>query len=303
MNFGFSIQQLLRGPRDVGRRRCRRMMDSLAPHARFIQSLEDRTLLSAGELDPTFGTNGVVVTNVADQQVWFHAADLAIQPDGKTLLVGTVTNTTNDADFDRPSEYRDRQNWDIFVARVLANGSDIDGDPLDHSFGDNGLVRLNAGPEFDAAGAIEVLPDGRILVAGSTQTGGYNTPWETTVFRLESDGSLDTTFGGGDGIASFPDGPEWVTDMVVQSSGRIVVVGADTDRTTGVISKWWALRRTVRSTAPSPQADKASLTSTAALMTFPRKLSWAQTTVLYWLAEPGHPVTEPELPDTAATED
>jgi hypothetical protein len=49
--------------------------------------VEDRTLLSAGTLDPTFGVGGKVLTDVVGS-ARDHGQDLVIQPDGKPPCPG-----------------------------------------------------------------------------------------------------------------------------------------------------------------------------------------------------------------------
>lgn len=205
---------------------CRRSSTSAIVQQQHTELLEDRCLLSAGELDITFGDGGVTVTNVADSPVGWGVADTVVQPDGKILIVGTVASTTRDSQFNPSSPYSDGDNFDIVVARVLADGGANATSALDPSFGDNGILRLYVGPEYEAAGAIELLPDGKILIAGNTHGKASPTNYGI-VIRLNTDGSRDSTFGDAHGVAWFADGPEWVTDMVVQSNGRIVVSGSD----------------------------------------------------------------------------
>lgn len=68
---------------------------------------------------------------------------------------------------------------------------------LDPSFGSGGKVTLNPGSGEDGAGDVAIQPDGKIVVAGWDRDGG-----EFVLARYLTDGTLDTSFGGGDGIAS-----------------------------------------------------------------------------------------------------
>ena len=55
----------------------------------FFEPLEGRQLMSGGELDPTFGTGGITPAP-AGESMWARwATDVAVQPDGKTVVVGT----------------------------------------------------------------------------------------------------------------------------------------------------------------------------------------------------------------------
>src|SRR3954447_6080876 len=81
----------------------------------WAEVLEDRTLLSAGDLDPTFGSGGKVVTSLGTSQDW--ASAVAIQGDGKAVVVGeSVQGTASD----------------LAVARYNTDGT------LDASFGSGG---------------------------------------------------------------------------------------------------------------------------------------------------------------------
>ena len=55
----------------------------------FAEPLEDRTLLSAGNLDPTFGGAGTVVTSFPSAVAAGNA--VAIQSDGKIVVAGSAT--------------------------------------------------------------------------------------------------------------------------------------------------------------------------------------------------------------------
>jgi uncharacterized delta-60 repeat protein len=176
------------------------------------EQLEDRCLFSAGELDPTFGDGGIVITNVADKHYQLNVADMEILDDGSMLMVGTTTQYQ-----------RYDLNEDIYVVRVLPNGSGEATGPYDQTFGDAGRVRLYAGIGHDMAGAMGVLPDGKILIAGSSEN---DESFQTNLWRLNPNGPPDTTFGGGDGFVQLEDGFRDVTDLVVQSNGRVIVVGS-----------------------------------------------------------------------------
>ncbi|MEZ6125747.1 MAG: Ig-like domain-containing protein [Planctomycetaceae bacterium] len=210
----------------AGRRRAtrRRSVSGRTP-AQLVRAehLEDRCLLSAGQLDPTFGSDGLVVTNVADQVAYFHGADMTVQPDGRIVVVGTADSTTRNVSYEPELFAADSNNRDIFVMRWLPNGMDTNGSPLDPTFGDNGIVRITVGFGYEAAGAVHLLPDGKILVAGIcddlVESGRL-----TSVWRLNPDGSFDDSFGDG-GRTTVAAEMKVVSDLVVTASGRIIVAG------------------------------------------------------------------------------
>ena len=54
----------------------------------LLQLLESRTLLSAGDLDTSFGSSGLVFTSVPSIPYQLQATSLAVQNDGKILAAG-----------------------------------------------------------------------------------------------------------------------------------------------------------------------------------------------------------------------
>src|SRR3989442_12801951 len=58
-----------------------------------LEVLEDRCLMSAGVLDPTFGSGGAVTTSFGST-VNTSAQVLAIQPDGKIVAAGGSEKST-----------------------------------------------------------------------------------------------------------------------------------------------------------------------------------------------------------------
>src|SRR5262249_12077419 len=78
-------------------RRHRRARTPLGARTRpRLESLEGRVLLRAGELDPTFGVGGLVISDILLGSAKDRAADLAItQPDGKLLVVGTTLSDSS----------------------------------------------------------------------------------------------------------------------------------------------------------------------------------------------------------------
>jgi uncharacterized delta-60 repeat protein len=101
----------------------------------------------------------------------------------------------------------------------------VDGE-LDPSFSGDGKVTSDFGNPFrnDTANDMVIQPDGKIVVGGGTRDGG-------DLARYNPDGSLDTTFGGdGSGARSGVAGPA----IALQSDGKIVIVGSDSNIGTGI---------------------------------------------------------------------
>jgi uncharacterized delta-60 repeat protein len=145
-------------------------------------------------LDPSFGNGGYVIPGYAQHD---RANDLCIQPDGTVLVVGYNSS-------------------DAFVARFLLNGSP------DLTFAADGVRTFKFGTGNNVAFAVCLQPDGKILVAGSSQSGVA-----MGVARFLPNGSLDNTFGqNGKRTPTFNDLERPVKDIAVQADGKIVLASA-----------------------------------------------------------------------------
>ncbi len=129
-----------------------------------------------GDLDASFDGDGKVITGNFFNE---GGRDTVIQPDGKIITVGAKTSNFNSAN--------------MAAVRYLANGS------LDTGFGTNGIFVLPlTAPEYSSASgiAVELQPDGKILLAGYGRTlTSINAIF--LLVRLNANGTLDTTFGSG----------------------------------------------------------------------------------------------------------
>jgi uncharacterized delta-60 repeat protein len=164
---------------------------------------------AAAPLDPTFGNGGSVINQFIFPPHHFSSSvrDLAVQPDGKIVIVGTWGWY--------PPQH-------IVIIRYNADGS------RDASFGNgNGEVSVGfPGQRIDASG-IAIQTDGRIVVVGSLL--GSNTH-EFLVMRFAPIGSYDNTFGSG-GVVRMNIGSDnyWRKDIAVQSDGKVVIAGHSVD--------------------------------------------------------------------------
>jgi uncharacterized delta-60 repeat protein len=151
---------------------------------------------SDGSLDTTFDTDGKVIRLIGSISPFEGSA--ALQPDGKVIVVGL--NFTNGNDF--------------AVARLNANGT------VDTSFGGgDGFVTTDFGSsDNDVALGVVIQPDGRIVVSGVANGSSFG------LARYNADGTLDATFGGGEGLVITGLGHQG-KDVALQADGRIVVVG------------------------------------------------------------------------------
>src|SRR5262249_13762939 len=122
---------------------------------------------SNGSLDTGFGSRGET-TAVFGLDSIDQAAAVAIQPDGKIVVVGTT----------RPGVGV----MDAALVRFTPSGS------LDSSFGTGGKVTTDFGKKSGSATAVAVQSDGKIAVAGSS-SGSF------ALARYNADGRPDNSFG------------------------------------------------------------------------------------------------------------
>jgi uncharacterized delta-60 repeat protein len=95
---------------------------------------------------------------------------------------------------------------------------------LDPSFANNGVLILQPGTLLDNVNAIAVLPDDRIIAAGTHQISTSN--WDIAVFRLWPDGALDTTFGiNGYTFFDVAGNLDFGNCVAIEDDGKIIVGG------------------------------------------------------------------------------
>lgn len=173
-----------------------------------------------GTLDDTFGTaddgteNGIVNISLGDGND--TARDLAVQADGKIVLVGDSVEADGSTN--------------IIVARLNADGS------ADDTFGQgddgtpNGFAATSLGKGDDKANSVALQADGMIVVAGThvVEDGSSN----MLVARYDATGVADAGFGKAedgspDGFVniSLGDGSDVARGVALQADGKIAVVG------------------------------------------------------------------------------
>jgi uncharacterized delta-60 repeat protein len=160
-----------------------------------------------GELDPSFGNGGVVMTDFNNSTDLANA--VALQSDGKLVAAGT-TYTGND--------FSDE---DFAIARYNTDGT------LDASFGNNGRVTTDFPNLAAVISAVVVQPDGKIVVAGGAYP-LFTFAGDFKVARYNPDGSLDNSFGiGGIVTTIFPGDGSYAFALALQSDGKIIAAGTD----------------------------------------------------------------------------
>ena len=170
---------------------------------------------SAGELDTTFGTNGITVTTFAG--IAFDPFGFAVQTNGDFLVGGVAITKSGRNEFG--------------LARYSSNGV------LDTTFGTGGLVTTKVGARSDAPSALLLQPNGQIVMGGFEVAGAQGAPGMMSLVRYNANGNLDTTFGkGGISLASVTFlGPE---TLALLSNGDYLGVGQNESGNTGIVAEF-----------------------------------------------------------------
>lgn len=155
------------------------------------------------ELDPSYGSNGMVYHDAAEPALYALAKTLLVLPDGRTIGVFTTGQDSTQ------------------VRRFLTDGG------TDLAFGIQGSMLVTTrltGHVFTLAG-MAVAPDGSLFIAGSRLTSATGI---TTVelIHLTADGAFDMNFGNA-GVASYsvPNYSSFRT-MTIQPDGKVLVAGS-----------------------------------------------------------------------------
>ena len=154
-----------------------------------------------GDLDPTFGNGGKVITDISNNDNYGFA--VVTQSDGKIIVAGQsgVYPVFHSA-----------------LARYNSNGS------LDQAFGNGGTVVASLDNGGDGLSALVLQPDGKIVAAGSVIHNNFTVGF--VVARFNPDGSLDQTFGNaGRNVFNFGDPEAEGNAVVLQADGKIIVIG------------------------------------------------------------------------------
>jgi uncharacterized delta-60 repeat protein len=171
------------------------------------QALYLARYLPTGAFDTSFGTNGRVISHVGGFNL---ATQIALEPDG-SFVVRATTGAVGEEN-DLPAQ-------PTGIVRFTSSGG------LFTSFGTGGIIHVpNNVTRF------ALLPDGKIVTLGSNTV----SPDQGKTFaapeirRYKPNGTLDSTFGVGGRVTSFPSGGAIVAfqlkDIALQGT-KIIVVG------------------------------------------------------------------------------
>src|SRR5580658_1436344 len=159
-------------------------------------------LAAAGQLDPTFGKNGKVLTPFPVCKLFLrrYPNAAALQSDDKIVVAGTINTPTGTG-------------LVSVLVRYNANGS------LDNSFGTAGMTQLPSSTPGEGLFAVAIQTDGRIVAATAQPEKG------NIVARFNANGTLDTTFAAA-GLAIFENhnaSPRIPEGLVLQPDGKILL--------------------------------------------------------------------------------
>ena len=158
-----------------------------------------------GFLDTSFGNNGVV-----QQFSNFFDISLDLQNDSKILFAGT---------------YLGFSSRDFGIVRLNYDGS------YDDSFGDSGMTICNIGITSDNSDSddvvygIKYLQDSDIVVSGYTTNIGSGIDTDLALIKLNSGGTLKTSFGNNGKIIDDFGGAEYFVSIATDSNNNIYAGG------------------------------------------------------------------------------
>ncbi|MGB7068767.1 MAG: choice-of-anchor Q domain-containing protein [Pyrinomonadaceae bacterium] len=155
-----------------------------------------------GSLDTGFGSGGYArLPSLGGGTV--HS--VALQADGKIVAVGSGGNVS----------------YDLALFRFNVNGSP------DTSFDGDGIVTTPIRSHNDFGSSVVIQSDGKIVAVGGSELSADTSTRDFAIARYNPNGTLDTTFGGGDGKTSvdFDNSGDHANDVALDNQGRAVVVG------------------------------------------------------------------------------
>jgi len=184
------------------------------PSSALPESFAVVRLLDDGDPDPAFGGGGTAIVSFQDDAVSgtenAQARAMAVQANGRIVLAGNVRKSGDE---------------NFAVARLLENGGP------DSSFsGDGLLVTEFQVSRDDAARAVALQDDGKVVVAGFAAVASSNR--DVAIARYETDGDLDPAFSG-DGLLTLDfgnaSGIDEAAAVAIDADDRIVVAGSTAD--------------------------------------------------------------------------
>ncbi|MFN8393154.1 MAG: T9SS type A sorting domain-containing protein [Bacteroidia bacterium] len=162
---------------------------------------------SPGDLDPAFSGNGYVTLNGPTPGDYISLTNVDAMADGRIVAAGRISYSFTGPYF--------------IAARYLDNGD------LDTSFAQTGTVILTDHELTGDESGMDLQADGKVLLAGAIN---YQNVTLNAIYRLNVDGSLDSTFGvNGLVLDSLTTESHHFFSVHAESSGRILVTSSGDD--------------------------------------------------------------------------
>lgn len=249
-----------------------------------------------GELDASFGINGVTLIDEAGQNGEFNS--VYILPSGKILAGGSLYDSVNSGLFDillvqmNPDGQLDPSFGDggivksdfvaglegilgiavqadgkiVTVGGLVENSYDMmvarynpDG-TYDSSFGNNGFLQIGTSIVTEIAFDVALVND-KILFCGFSITDG-TVQGQMTLFRLNGDGSFDASFGNGGKVLKEIGAIPFGRKLVVQNDGKVLVSGESTSNITSSDGFLWICRFNADGTTDETFGDAGGIAQT-----------------------------------------
>ena len=212
---------------------------------------------SDGDLDTTWGGDGVVVSTHTDSSAAYAIANY---PDNRVLVVGSVTDSPSsrilinrfladgsaDTSCNGTGEFVDTVNDAVASdVVVLADGSFVVAGTMqinskstlflakftsacrfDQGFNNNDIATYSAG-NGTSGRALVVQPDGKIVVVGDEYpTASDSSDQRILITRFTASGDVDDEFGSNGSFISSENEKGQAQDVVIDGTGRIIFVGS-----------------------------------------------------------------------------
>ncbi|WP_040263175.1 M10 family metallopeptidase C-terminal domain-containing protein [Pseudomonas massiliensis] len=172
---------------------------TLAFSARGPETTSVYRLNNDGSLLDSFGDQGKLLLNTVDDP-YYRVGTVGVADDG-SVVIGSWNHEISNAPL-------------YVLQHFTPEGK------LDTGFGNDGVVAFNVALGLEGEVKMAVQADGKIIVVGQTADDTL-----TSVFRLNANGTFDTSFGRGDGrvVLEF----EQPMSLAVQQDGKILLGGSD----------------------------------------------------------------------------
>jgi len=163
-----------------------------------------------GDVDPAFGVGGFTFMEAVNAPTPGVPRPL-VQPDGKIVFCTSLLAAGSGLDF--------------FIMRLNPDGS------FDTTFNFDGKASIDFDGGADECNNVALQADGKIVAVGTTHGLDSSSTSEFAAARLNPDGSIDATFGGGLGETTVAfdlggDNADSALAVAMQPDGKIVLAGS-----------------------------------------------------------------------------